>query len=382
MKITICCKQFGPGGGAEKFLANFARCLVEDGHSVRALAATITGEVQGIETAPLHLPPVPKALRDLMLARAARDALDREQADVTFSDQKCWGADVVRPGGGVQREYVKQRIKTFRPAPYRLLKRLQYALSIREKLRIYIDDRLYAEPGPRLVIANSDMVRRNLEKHYPHLRERITVVYNGADPERFHPGLREEHRKPVRDELDIPPDALVGVFVGTGWRRKGLHTFIRALGVLSGCGVIVYAMVVGRGSERKAGAYAAAQGVADQIRFVGRTSPEPYYGAADMLVLPTFFDPCANVTVEALACGLPVVTSCYNGAYELITPGREGFWVEDAADAEGVAEAIGKLRDTELRRSASRAARALALQHTLERQYREIKEAIVRLAKP
>jgi len=382
MKVTICCKQFGPGGGAEKFLADFARCLVEDGHSVRALAATITGHVEGVETVPLHLAPRPKAFRDLMLARAARDALARERADVTFSDQKCWGADVVRPGGGVQREYVKQRIKTFRPAAYRLLKRLQYALSIREKLRIYIDDRLFAEPGPRLVIANSDMVRRNLAKHYPHLRDRIRVVYNGADPDRFHPGLRNAHRQHVRDELDIPRDALAGVFVGTGWRRKGLYTFLRALGILSGRGVRAYAIVVGRGSERKAGAFAAACGVAEQVRFVGRTDPGPCYGAADMLVLPSFFDPCANVTVEALACGLPVVTSCHNGAYELITPGREGFWVEDAADADGVADAIGKLADPELRRSASRAARALALRHTLDRQYREIKQAILEVATP
>ncbi len=381
MRVTICCKQFGPAGGAEKFLANFARCLAEDGHTVRVLAAVLTGEVEGVETARIALPPAPKPLRDLALARAARDTLAREAAHVSFSDQKCWGAHVVRPGGGVQRVYVKQRIKTFRPAAYRLFKRLRYALSIRQRLRLYIDDRLYAEPGPRLVVANSDMVRRHLLEHYPHLRDRIRVIYNGADPHRFHPGLRRAYRQEVRLRLNIPPDAVVAAFVGTGWRRKGLYTLLEALGILARRSCRVHAVVVGSGSERKAGGFASLHGVAEQVRFVGRADPAPYYGAADMLALPSFFDPCANVTIEALACGLPVVTSAYNGAYELITPGREGFYVEDPADAEGVAQAIEQLSEPELLETASASARSLALRHTLEQQNRQMKDALLSVAR-
>ena len=109
MRITICCKRFGPRGGAEAFLANFARRLIERGHSVRVLAHRADGGPEGVELVRLRLPPVPRALREWALARASAKALAGDDADVTFSDQRCWGAQVVRPGGGVQRVYVRQR---------------------------------------------------------------------------------------------------------------------------------------------------------------------------------------------------------------------------------------------------------------------------------
>ncbi len=380
MRITICCKQYGEGGGAEKFLRNFARSLLREGHQVRVLAAEFSSRREHVKTVRLPVPPAPRTLRDLLLARASRKALASEEADVTFSDQKCWGADVVRPGGGVQREYVKQRRKTFRSPLRRAVKQAIYALSIRERLRIYIDDRLYREPGPRLVIANSRMVRRNLERHYPHLEDRIEVVYNGTDPERFSPALRDEHRERVRRELGIPGDAHTLVFVGTGWRRKGLFPLLEALGVLAARGQMVHLIVVGRGKRRRAVSLAERRGVAGLLHLVGRIGPEPYYGAADVLALPSFFDPCANVTLEALACGLPVVTSVFNGAHELLTPGRHGFCLEDPADADGLAEAIERTMDPDWLPEASQCCRSLALDHTVEDMYGEIISAIAPLA--
>ncbi len=382
MRVTICCKRFGPSGGAETFVSNFVRCLLAGGHRVRIITAEPTGPVEGVEVAELAVPPVPKTFRDLALARAARRALEAEDADVTFSDQKCWGARVVRPGGGVQREYVKQRIKAFRSPAQRIAKRLAYALSIRERLRIHIDDTLYRPPGPELIIANSDMVRRHLKLHYPHLTGRIRVVYNGADVERFHPGLKEQHRASVREELDIPQEALVGVFVGTGWRRKGLHTFVEALGLLARRQAArpFYGIVVGRGPVRAMRAFAARRGAGDLVRFAGQDQPDRYYGAADFLALPTYFDPCANVTLEALACGLPIITSVHNGAHELLTPGTEGFSLEDPSDACGLAGFMEQMADEGWHADASEAARALAMEHTLERQHAELTDAILPLA--
>ncbi|MFW6188887.1 MAG: glycosyltransferase family 4 protein [Planctomycetota bacterium] len=382
MRVTICCKRFGAGGGAEKFLMNFARCLLGAGHEVKVLAAEFGGETPDVAVETFAVPPAPRMLRDWLMARAAERALSGEDADVTFSDQKCWGADVVRPGGGVQAEYFKQRHRS-RPTPLkRTLSRLKGLLSVRTRLRLYVDDRLYAPPGPARVIANSDMVRRHLLKHYPHLRERVRVVYNGAAPDRFHPGLKDEHRAPVRNELRIPQKAFAGVFVGTGWERKGLYTFIEALGILAAEGAPrrAFGVVVGRGNRHRAERYARSRGALKALRFVGRADPRPYYGAADALVLPSFFDPCANVTLEALACGLPVVTSAYNGAYELLTPGEQGYYVEDAADAAGVAEYMKRLMDSDRLEAASEAARELALQHTLERQYRETMDALLPVA--
>ncbi len=381
MRITICCKRFGAAGGAEAFLSHFVRCLLSDGHRVRVLAAQVAEAVPGVECTALRLPPVPRAFQDWVLARASHRALAAQDADVTFSDQKCWGAQVVRPGGGVQREYVRQRMRAYPSTLRRAARRAVYALSIREWLRIKIDDRLWT-PGPRLVIANSDMVGRDLVRHYPHLAGRVQVVYNGTDTDRFHPRLRQEHRARVRRGLRLPEGAFVALFVGTGWRRKGLFTLIEALGLLRGKldGRHAFAVVVGRGNVRQALAAAGRHGVAESIRFTGPAEPDLYYGAADALVLPSFFDPCANVTVEALACGLPVVTSADNGASEMLEAGVNGVVVRDAADALGVAQAMRQFIDEDRRRRAGESARALALRYTLRGQYRRIMDAITSVA--
>ena len=383
MKITICCKQFGARGGAETFLRGFTRCLVSGGHSVTVLAAQGKADLDGVAFARLAVPRVPHAFHDLALARAARRAL-AGCSGVTFSDQKCWGAQVVRCGGGAQREYVRQRPKSYRNGLSRAANRVRWALSIREWLRIYIDDRLYAPPGPRCVIANSDMVRRHLVRHYPHLAGRIRVVYNGADPGRFHPGLRDDHRRRVRGELGIPEAALVGVFVGHDWRRKGLYTFIESLGILAAKPAArpVYGIVVGRGKRRRAERFARRCGARQVLRVAGAADPAPCYGAADLLVLPSYFDPCANVTMEGLACGLPAITSVHNGAFELLDPGSSGFYVQDPSESAQLAGFIEHYLDDERLATGRQAVLTLAAGYTLDGQCRRIVEAIESLATP
>jgi UDP-glucose:(heptosyl)LPS alpha-1,3-glucosyltransferase len=378
MRITICCKQFVQRGGAEAFLATFARRLLADGHAVKVLTPEAETDLPGIEVARLAVPRAPHGLRELALARASARALAGDDADVTFSDQRCWGARVVRLGGGVQRAYVRQRDKSYRGALPYLLNRLRRAVSLRERIRIYVDERLYAGPGPRLIIANSDMVRRQVVAHYPHVQDRVRVVYNGADTDRFRPELRELHRPAVRRELGIPEGALVLVFVGHDWQRKGLRTVVDSLGILARKGTPrpVFCIVVGRGSRRRALAYARRRDAEPALRFVGPARPDRYYAAADLFALPSYYDPCANVTLEALACGLPVLTSAFNGAHELLTPGVDGFYVNDAGDAAQLAGFIEHYLDGARLAEASEAARALAEKHSLDRMYGELLEVL------
>ncbi len=381
MRIAICCKRFGPRGGAERFLGDFVRRLVGDGHRAKVLAGQITGPTDGVETAQLTVPRVPKAFRDLALAVASEKALRREEADVTFSDQKCWGADAVRPGGGVQREYVKQRIKTYHPLPYRLLKRAQFALSLRERLRIYIDDRLYRSSRPRCIIVNSRMVARHLQHHYPHLAGRIRVVHNGIDPSRYHPGLRDKHRAPVRQQLDIPDDALVGVFVATNWRRKGLWPLLEATALVKKRPTPrpFYLVILGSGSRARARIRARRLGVTSRLRIVGRQPAGVYYGASDIVVLPTYFDTFGFVVLEGMACGLPAITTVHAGAHEILTD-QAGYALEDPEDVTRMADRIESFMDRDRLRGASRAALEAARPYTCERQYRAIMDAIAPIA--
>ena len=379
MRITIACKYFSPRGGAQSFLLGFVRHLADQGHLVKVLTMEVKGELAGVDVQIVSLPPVPKTFRDVLFARAARDALAHDECDVSFGEQKTWGADVVRPGGGVHLEYMAQIVKSYPSASMRALASVAKRLSLKERLNHYIERKLYKAPGPRCVIANSDLVRRHLVKRYPHLDGRVTVVYNGADCRKFSPELRS-HRARVRGELRIPDDAILGAFVSFDLRRKGLPTVLRSLSILKRKTVRrdAYVVVVGK-KKGWAQRMARRLGVEGRVRFVGLQAPDCYYGASDLLVLPSYFDPCANVTLEGLACGLPALTSVHNGAHELLTPGRDGFYVRDPSDAAQLAGFMEYFMDPRKLAQASEAARSLALKHTARDMHEQIMEAIMPL---
>lgn len=379
MRIVICCKSFSSGGGAQTWLGNMTEALLADGHSVKILAAAGQGSMDGVEVERLSVPPVPKTFRDLAFAKTCRKALSNVEADVVFGEHKAWGADVIMPGGGVHRFYIQQTVRSYPFAFQRALSSVTRRLSPKELLNHHIEKKLYGPPGPECIITNSKLIKRHVLEEYPHLEGHVEAVYNAVDCERFHPDLRTLHRREVREELDIPSDALVGVFVAMDWRRKGLHTIIRALSILKDRNTVppVYAIVVGKGKVWRAAPFAKMKGVLDRLRFVGYTKPDRYYGTSDMVLLPSFFDPCANVTTEGLAVGLPVITSKWNGGYELVTPGENGFYAKDPADAAKMAEFIQYFADEEAREKAAESARREALKHKMKDMYRRVKNILV-----
>jgi UDP-glucose:(heptosyl)LPS alpha-1,3-glucosyltransferase len=144
--------------------------------------------------------------------------------------------------------------------------------------------------------------------------------------------------------------------VGSGYARKGVATTIRALARLPRTARLV---VVGK--DKAPARYrrlAQRAGVADRVVFAGpRMDPRPFLGAADAFVLPTLYDPLSNAVLEALACGLPVVTSTRCGAGELVVAHAAG-WTCEATDDVAFAERMQALLDPGER--ARRAAGALA----------------------
>ncbi|MEF8787689.1 MAG: glycosyltransferase family 4 protein [Planctomycetota bacterium] len=382
MKISISCKYFAPRGGAQTFLFNFAEALLDSGHRVKVHALEVEADTERMEVEQLRIPAVPKALRDVSYARASRRAMDRSDADVTFGEQKSWGAQVVRPGGGVHLEYLRQVVKSYPLAPQRLLKSVTKPYSPKELLNLFIERKLYAAPDLRCVVANSKLVRRHLLKHYPELRGRVALVYNGVDCEQYSPRLREQYRESVRDELNIPREAMAAVFVAFDWRRKGLATLIRALGRVKPRRTArpVYAIGGGKGDRRLTRTLARWGGAEDRLRFVGPADPAPYYGAADVLTLPTYFDPCANVILEGIGCGLPAITTVHNGAHELLTDGQDGYVMQDPADADELADYLAECADRDDLDEAKEAARGLAREHTVEKMYGELEDILVATA--
>jgi UDP-glucose:(heptosyl)LPS alpha-1,3-glucosyltransferase len=225
-------------------------------------------------------------------------------------------------------------------------------------------DRQFGDPQ-RIVIAVSQMCARDYQNYHDVPAERIRLVYHGTDNERFTPLNRNRYREEIRDRLGMREHEVMLLFVGHDYQRKGLATAVRAAKRLEAEGAAVRLVVVGGKKRRPQPLLDAAHGVLIHVGAID--DPVPYYAAADVFVLPTYYDPCSLSVSEAAASGLPSVTTRFNGAAELLTEGVDGSVISDPADDAELAGALRPLLDEKVRQRMGEAARKLALTHTLER---------------
>ena len=225
--------------------------------------------------------------------------------------------------------------------------------------------------GSRLFIALSHMVRRDMQQYHRLPDEVIRVVYNGVDTEKFSPACRGLHRDRLRAELNAGDD--VGfLIVAHNFKLKGVWSAMDAVARVARTHPRLRLVVVGNDNPKPYQRRAARLGCARKVHFVGPADSVPYYAAADVYVHPTHYDPCSLVVLEALACGLPVITTHHNGAGELLTPGVEGFLLDDPDDVPQLACTMGAFMEPAYRAECSARARKLAEAHGLDRNCREI----------
>jgi len=285
--------------------------------------------VTGVTLHTLPLPPLPAAARALAIVISARIATARRRWDVIQSHERTLSQDVYRAGEGCHRAYLASED---RPRARGLYHRIVLTLERRVFVRT-----------PQIV-AISDAGRREIGSLYGVPAERLTVVYNGVDLERFHPRNRATYRDAARAEAGVPSAAWTVLFVGSGFARKGLATAIDAFAALADRESRL--LVVGKGDPRAYRTIAARAGVDQRVVWLGaRPDPERWYAAADLVVLPSRYEPFGNVHLEALASGVPVVASARAGGAEVIADGLNGA-VVDPTDASAVAVALGRFRES------------------------------------
>ncbi len=178
--------------------------------------------------------------------------------------------------------------------------------------------------------------------------ERVTVLRNGVDLEMFRPGDRAAAR--ARLGLDRPTLLSVGHLI----ERKAHDLVIKALPMLPGCDLLI----AGDGPEdANLRRLAQTLGVGDRVRFLGRIGHEQLcevYGAADVLVLASSREGWANVLLEAMACGTPVVASNVWGTPEVVAAPEAGLLMEERTP-EALADAVRRLLAAPPERAATRA---------------------------
>lgn len=286
-------------GGAENYTAYVARELARLGHEVAVVADRC--EVPGVRHLRAPFMGRGSLAKTLSFFLNARRALSEERFDVVYTTGRFFPADWVRISDPLHIVWLRRGYE--RPP-------LLWRIRPRHRLLLWLE-RKSLEEASRIIV-NSRMVAREIAEHYPLAVEKTEVIYNGVDLERFNPSVRR-FRAEVRQTLGLSEKDQLLLFVGSDWRRKGLSFLLEALEDLP----LEFKLLVAGGKPL---------GRKGRVYYLGPVrETEKLYGAADLLVLPTLYDPFANVVLEALACGLPVITTPENGAAEVILPGKTGF---------------------------------------------------------
>lgn len=376
MKIALVHESVLPRrGGCETYVASLAHRLVADGHRV-SLYARRWDEADlppGLIYHRVEASSWLRPLRQWCFSRACRLLLEQGDHEVSIGFDKVAGVDVLYPQAGAHTTAVEATLRKYRSPVVRGVLKLVRWLDPAELSFWALERAACRHPGTA-VIAISDMVRGQLASAYGIDPARLYCLPIAALPQRFDPADRTQRRAAMRAEWGLSPDRPAALFAAMNFRLKGLGPLLKALAKVK---VPLDLIAVGR---KCAGAFARLAdelGLRDRVRFVGFCPDiRDAYFAADFLVHPTFYDPCSNVVLEALACGLPVITTRYNGAAELLTPTgpggehAEGLVVDDPHDHDALANGMTRLADAGQRARLAAGARQAAARWTFEDHYR------------
>jgi len=309
MKLAIVRQKYTPFGGAERFVARALDALRAQGVSVDIIARNWENNAAGVKCDPYYLG---RTWRDWSFARCVQGVIASGRYDLVQSHERIPGCHIFRAGDGVHATWLELAGKPLT------------GLSPWHRYTLAAEATMFRHPNLRAVICNSRMVRDDIAGRFPAIAKKLHVIHNSVDLEQFHPGLRELHRAAVRTKLGVGGTAPVILSVGSGYARKGVATLIAALAHMTMREAEVW--IAGRDKDQRHYERLARKlGVEKSVRFLGaQPDVRPLLGAADIFCLPTLYDPLPNAALEALACGLPVVTTTTCGAAEFVEPGVNG----------------------------------------------------------
>jgi len=323
VRLAIVRQKYRPDGGAERFISRALEALDDDSLELNIITRSWQGEPK--PNWHLHICNPKKwgrISRERGFAVAARACWEREQFDIVQSHERIAGCDIFRAGDGVHRVWLQQRARVISPFQRKLT-----SLSAYHRYVMRAEETMFRSPALKKIICNSLMVKNDIMRCFQVPEDKFAVIYNAIDSQRFSPAT-EEQQQLSRATLQLPATAKVFIYVGSGFERKGLKACIDALAATN-----AHLLVVGQ--DKQLAHYVSltrSLGCENRVHFFGvQHNVIPFYHAADGLILPTLYDPFPNVILEAMACGLPVITSMTCGGAEFIVDGEQGF-VCDALD--------------------------------------------------
>ena len=368
LRIAFVRRGYARSGGAEAYLKRLADGVVKAGHEVQLLATNEWPEEQWPFGSIKRL----GGTTVIGFADELEQVRPQLQCDVLFSLERVWSCDVYRAGDGVHRAWLARRRKFEVP-----LKQFVRGASRKHRDLLQLEESLFEKRKAERVIAASQMVVNEIIDLYGYPVDKIDLVRNGVplDRFRFEPALRERSRA----ELKLHQDQIVLLFAGSGWERKGLLFAMEAMALCKNPKMRL--LVAGRGDARRYKTTRLRFWRENPVKFVGElTDLVPVYSAADIFILPTIYEPFSNACLEALASGLPVITTRSNGFSEIIENGVHGSIVDNPGNLVGLRDAIRFWSDKSSRDAARSANIERASQFDISKNVAETLEILTRVA--
>jgi UDP-glucose:(heptosyl)LPS alpha-1,3-glucosyltransferase len=346
VRLAVIRQRYTPFGGAERFVERALSALAARGVELTLLTRRWPRDEQHLFTPIIVNPPyVGRLWRDRGFARAVRAAVATSDATLVQSHERIDCCDLYRAGDGLHSVWLDERL-----VDATAVERLRVRASPYHRYVLDAERRLFASKRLKAVICISRMVQNDIRERFGMAVERLPIIYNAVDGETFSPRLSIGSAA-TRTALGIDDECVVFLLVGSGYERKGVGRAIEAL-----ASVPAPAHLVVVGHDRNPARYIALarrHGVGARVTFAGpQADPRPYYGVADVFLLPTLYDPLSNAVLEALACGLPVITSTRCGAGELVAAHRAGI-VCGARDIAAIGDAMRGLLAQSVRERAA-----------------------------
>ncbi|MEM9399606.1 MAG: glycosyltransferase family 4 protein, partial [Verrucomicrobiota bacterium] len=259
---------------------------------------------------------------------------------IIFAMERGICAHVYRAGDGVHAAWLSRRAN----ATPKIIRHCKNIFNTKNKIYRKLEQFTFNIKNTEQIIANSAMVKNDILKFTNYPETKISVIHNGVKIERFSSGNRDNGRK----ILKLAKNDFVVLLIGHGKERKGHRQAQR---------IIKHTLCQ------------------PKLIIVDKAQAcpvEDLYAAADVFLLPTLYDPFANVTLEAMAAGLPVITTYANGASEVIHHCENGFLLKDAYQIRQASQIIDQLyQSKELHENISRKARKCAMNYSLEQHVKD-----------
>lgn len=326
MNIGVIVRHFRTEGGLERAAVELSSSMVSKGHQITIFASSCSVDLpDGMRCVNVPAWSMTNSTEFLTFCINSRRAVKSVHFDILHAHGTDAGMGGVITAHSCHRAGMDVRRRLGRTA------RPRRNFHIADTFLLAAERRTFREGGHKRIIAVSNGVKRELREYYDLPEEDIVVIPNGVNPREFFPASDDE-KTMLKKSLNFHPDDFILLFVANEFDRKGLRYILEALTLLKSKNIKL--LVVGKDNPKPYLEYSQRLGLTDRVRFAGlQRKLTTYYQLSDVFVLPTYYEAFSLATIEAAACGVPLLVTKVNGTEDFVKDGVNGFFIQRAADS-------------------------------------------------